>query len=84
MCCHNCGQQATAEVIIVSRSEGTAPCYRLQIVDFEANGIHTWSYPSDGKPEVNGRQIGLGRMDGGYQGAATTVTYTKHVVARRD
>ncbi|MEK9138565.1 MAG: hypothetical protein AAB393_15690 [Bacteroidota bacterium] len=68
---------ATEQYVIISRNEGTGPLYRLQIIDFLPSGISTWSYWSEGKPEVRSNTVLLGRMKGGrYEGAGTEYVYS--------
>ena len=69
------------EYIVISRSPGTGPYYKLQIIDFPPEGILTWSFDSMGRPKIEDRKILLGDPQK-YQGAATipryrSFTYTK-------
>lgn len=75
--------QETAQYIIVSRNEGTGPYYRLQIINFQLDGIMTWSYASSGKPRIEGKVIYLGSIKGGqYVGAGTEIEYRPFWFAR--
>lgn len=40
------------EFVVISRGIGTGPYYKLQIIDFLANGILTWAYSSSGAPKI--------------------------------
>lgn len=64
------------EVLVISRGIGTGPYYRLQIIDFRADGISTWSYASSGVPKIEYEVVSLGRFENGYQGAGTTPEYS--------
>ena len=77
--CEQLDSDPDEEVVIVSRNEGTGPYYRLQIVDFRANGILTWSYWSEGRPKVENGQVLLGTLENGYTGAGSTSTYATYI-----
>ena len=76
------------EYIVISRSPGTGPYYKLQIIDFPPEGILTWSFDSMGTPRIEDGMILLGDAQQylgdaqQYEGAATipryrVYTYTK-------
>ena len=67
------------EYIVISRSPGTGPYYKIQIIDFKPNGILTWSYDSSGIPKIEGKNISLGSLPHGYRGAATEYEYHKYL-----
>ncbi len=58
------------EFVVISRSTGTGPYYRLQIIDFqcqgsgaEANwGVLAWSYSSEGRPRIESGKVFLGEV----------------------
>ncbi len=75
---HQLDDDPEREYVVVSRSPGTGPYYRLQIVDLPPHGISTWSYHSGGKPRIEGSQVFLGRLKNGYESAATQVEYSAY------
>ena len=66
------------EYVVVSRGLGTGPYYKLQIIDFRANGILTWAYDSSGGPRIEDGVVSLGYLPDGYQGAATMAVYEEY------
>lgn len=73
---HQLDEDPEKEFVVISRSQGSGPYYKVQIVDFQPQGILTWSYDSSGKPRLKGLAIYLGKLPkGGYQGAATNPKY---------
>lgn len=76
--CAQLDSDSEPEVVITSRGPGNGSYYRLQIIDFQSNGIMTWAYSSDGVPKVAQNVISLGKLINGYQGAASTPEYTDY------
>ena len=65
------------EYVVISRSPGTGPYYKLQIIDFPPQGILTWSFDSMGHPRIEDRKILLGDAQE-YRGAATVPRYKSY------
>jgi len=76
--CEQLDADVDPEVAIISRLEGTGPYYRLQIVDFDPDGIRTWSYWSAGVPKLEDHRVLLGVLPQGYQGAGSVPQYTAY------
>jgi hypothetical protein len=59
------------EYLVISRSAGSGPYYRMQIIASRPFGIFVWSYPSCGAPRIEPPRIALG-VCAGEAGAAGT------------
>lgn len=77
--CEDLDGDGEAEVIVSSRGIGSGPYYRLQIIDFVAEGILSWSYRSDGVPMLKGGRIHLGDLSGRYQMSGALPEYSEFV-----
>lgn len=51
------------EFAILSRNSGSAPYYKLQLIDLQESGIRLWSYDSYGEPKVENGNVLLGYAD---------------------
>ena len=75
---HQLDDDPEREYVVSSRGIGSGPYYKLQIVDFQPDGILTWSYDSAGAPRIEDGFIYLGELVDGYTGAATSPSFRKY------
>ncbi len=74
---------ADLEYVVISRNPGSGPYYALQILNVLPDGLASRLYHSDGRPRISGRQIELGKLTNGYQGAASQPVYTRYQLGPR-
>ena len=76
--CEQLDRDFAPEVWVTSRGQGTGPYYRLQIIDFQSDGIKVWSYASHGMPRYENDRVFLGELPEPYDGAASTPVYSEY------